>query len=145
VPKRVLRGDDDLDLDLRIRTRQGFIARHLHAPRLSVPLKQLGARGAVVPDPPSGSRGAVVKIWRVGPTQKASLGSNTQRHLSYLGRDGKGIGDEPAPLFSEEGKVVDPKAFAQASDGDPHQIRFVISLLDAERVDMTRFVRRFMT
>jgi hypothetical protein len=141
---RILGHDDDLDLDLSIRTRQGFVGRSVRSQRLPKPLRQLGTRGTVVPAPEAGSRGAVVKAWRVTPSAKLSMMTNTQRHVGYLSRTGKGVDGAAGGLFTDRDRVVDRQRFVEASADDPHQWRVVLSLPDADRVDMTRFAQRFM-
>ncbi len=125
--------DDDLHPDLRtwfMRRAQGM------RPRLPGNVRQLGARGVVVPLPPAGSRGAVIKSWLAKP-------STTGAHLRYL-QHGKGLDGQEADLFTREGVSVDRRTFARDAADDPHQYRLIISLVDGDRMDLTAYTQRLM-
>src|SRR6266511_1874874 len=133
VMGRFVDRDDDLHPDLRtwfMRRAQGM------RPRLPGNVRQLGARGVVVPLPPAGSRGAVIKSWLAKP-------STTGAHLRYL-QHGKGLDGQEADLFTREGVSVDRRTFARDAADDPHQYRLIISLVDGDRMDLTAYTQRLM-
>lgn len=139
MPRRILERDDGLELDLRRGStpgeRQRWIDRRLRQHPLARPLRQLGARGVWVPQPPANSQGAVVKLWRANAR-------TTGMHTRYLSK-GKGLDGTDAVLFDRDGPV-DRQAFVRRAHQDGHQLRAMVSLDAGERVDLSRFVPRLM-
>jgi hypothetical protein len=127
MPRRVITHDDEIKLDLR----RGFIQRAQGMHQLAKPLRQLSPRGVLVPEPPKGSQGAVVKLW----TAKAST---SKAHAGYLSR-GKGVDGTDAEIFGP-----DPQGFVTRATEDSHQIRGMISLDAGDRLDLKGFIERLM-
>lgn len=70
--------------------------------------------------------------------------SGTGRHVEYIQRDGAGKdGDEPE-LFTEDGETVDAEAFAERSENDNHQFRFIVSPENSHELDMHEYVDDWM-
>jgi hypothetical protein len=134
MPRRVIDRPDDLQLDLR----QGHVQRAQQHAWHRVPrhLRQLGARGLVVPPPPAGSRGVVVKGW-------LAKASTTGPHLRYL-THGKGTDGADTTLFGSQGFVRDPRDFIRAAQADPHQFRWVVSAVDGDRLQLMRYTQALM-
>jgi hypothetical protein len=123
----------------------GFMHRAMrNHPRLPKPLNQLGARGVHVPLLAPGSRGAIVKTSWVTPSQTSSLSRKTSTHLNYLTAEGTSRDGVRAALHGHKDEVIDRKNFAAEADHAPHQYRVVISLLDADQLDMVAYVQRYM-
>jgi hypothetical protein len=128
MPRRIVTHDDEIQLDLR----RGFIGKAQGVPRLPKPVRQLGARGVLVPEPPKGSQGAVVKLW-------SAKVSGTRGHLRYLA-EGKGVDGVDAELFGH-----DPRGLVERARDDTHQIRGMVSLDAGDRVDLKAFMTQLMT
>jgi MobA/VirD2-like, nuclease domain len=140
MPPRILDRDEDLQLDLRqgpqASERGKWIQRAQQSHRLPKPLNQLGARGVWVPQPPTNSQGAVVKLW----TAKAST---TSAHAGYLSK-GKGQDGADAELYNRDGQPLDRQAFIQRAKTDGHQIRAMVSLDAGDRADLKSFGQRLL-
>jgi hypothetical protein len=112
-----------------------YRAQALH-PRLAGNLRQMGATGPYVAPPPPNARGAVVKVWMAKP-------GTTGGHVRYL-QHGKALDGADAALFTRAGAVVDAQAFREAAQGDPHQFRFIVSLTDGDRLNLTAYTQNLM-
>jgi hypothetical protein len=127
MPRQLITHDDEIRLDLR----RGFIERAQGMHRLAKPLRQLGPRGVIVPPPPAGSQGAVVKLW-------SAKVSGTAAHVSYLAK-GKGRDGADAEVFGP-----DLQGLLHRAKFDTHQIRAMVSLDAGDRVDLKPFIERLM-
>jgi type IV secretory pathway VirD2 relaxase len=66
-------------------------------------------------------------------------------HLSYIQRDGVARDGSPARLYDTRTDDVDGRAFAERSEGDRHQFRFIVSPEDGRALaDLKPFVRDLM-
>jgi hypothetical protein len=127
MPRRIITHDDEIRLDLR----RGFIGKAQGMHRLNRPVRQLQPRGVLVPEPPKGSQGAVVKLW-------SAKVSGTRRHLRYLA-EGKGVDGVDAEVFGHA-----PQGLVQRAQEDTHQIRGMVSLDAGEALDLKAFMTRLM-
>jgi hypothetical protein len=66
-------------------------------------------------------------------------------HLAYIQRDGVAKDASPARLYDARSDEADGKAFAERSEGDRHQFRFIVSPEDGRALaDLKPFVRDLM-
>jgi type IV secretory pathway VirD2 relaxase len=66
-------------------------------------------------------------------------------HLSYIQLDGVAKNGSPARLYDARSDEADGKAFAERSEGDRHQFRFIVSPEDGRALaDLKPFVRDLM-
>ena len=64
-------------------------------------------------------------------------------HLAYVERDGVEKDGTKGMLYGSEG-AVDRKAFAEPRAGEKHQFRLIVSPEEAQDLDLTDYVRRYV-
>jgi type IV secretory pathway VirD2 relaxase len=88
-------------------------------------------------------RRAIVKT-RIVKIGKGGLKA-ARTHLRYIQRDGVTREGLPGELYDADTDRADGRAFLERSDGDRHQLRFIVSAEDAvEYEDLKGFTRRLM-
>jgi hypothetical protein len=108
------------------------------APRLSKPLKHLGACGASGPAPRAGSRQAVVKGWA---TTHVGTTAGHARDLSQAGQEIEGGRGERCTATEVE---VNDYACAPCAQDDPHPWRMMLSPRDGARLELQADTRASM-
>ncbi|MCA6114976.1 relaxase/mobilization nuclease and DUF3363 domain-containing protein [Bradyrhizobium sp. WSM 1738] len=90
-----------------------------------------------------GGRRVVIKA-RVVRIKAGDAGA-VRAHLRYVQRDGVTREGEPGELYDAASDQADGKAFAERSEGDRHQFRFIVAPEDsAELTDLKPFIRDLM-
>lgn len=68
------------------------------------------------------------------------------KHINYLQRDGVERDGGGGELYTREGREVDLEGFAERSQSDRHQFRFIVSPEDASQLqDLKTYTRELMT
>ncbi|MEM9179138.1 MAG: DUF3363 domain-containing protein [Pseudomonadota bacterium] len=68
------------------------------------------------------------------------------KHINYLQRDGVERDGSGGELYTREGREVDLVGFAERSQADRHQFRFIVSPEDASQIqDLKPYTRELMT
>jgi len=98
-------------------------------------------RAAVVP-PTAQSRRVVVKAHFSKMTKRGAAAAAL--HLAYIQRDGVERDGSKGVLYDGEG-VARAESFGQPREGEKNQFRFIVAPEDGDELDLTLFVRRFMT
>ncbi|MCK1641240.1 relaxase/mobilization nuclease and DUF3363 domain-containing protein [Bradyrhizobium sp. 157] len=90
-----------------------------------------------------GQRRVVIKA-RVVRIKAGDAGA-VRAHLRYVQRDGVTREGEPGELYDAASDRANSKAFAERSEGDRHQFRFIVAAEDsAELTDLKLFIRDLM-
>ena len=68
------------------------------------------------------------------------------KHINYLQRDGVERDGSGGEIYTREGREVDLEGFAERSQKDRHQFRFIVSPEDASQIqDLKAYTRELMT
>jgi len=101
-----------------------------------------GARSRVAVEAPSpGARRVVVKARVVKNTPRSAKAAAL--HLAYVERDGVEKDGTKGVLYGPEG-AAQRKDFEAPRQGEKHQFRLIVSPEDAQELDLTDYVRRYM-
>lgn len=128
--------------------KRGVLARckrMMKAPREEKPKsRRMNGRGAIKA-PRVFEQRVIVKARVV----KGALGKNAARHralLSYLNKNGAGLGGERAELYNELGRVSreDLSQKVKGWSEDPHHFRFIISPQRGDELDLESYVKQLM-